>query len=151
MPRAMCGCFALCLLAVAIARADGPDPEPPSDGLTALKGTWKLDRMILKEEVKPLPAEVTFTFAGDKLTRVRPAARGKAKGPEKLRVKIDTKKKPATIELIPEGGERGTVGIYKIEKDELFLAQTDGNPADCSGDEVPVSVMKRVKEKDKGK
>jgi hypothetical protein len=72
------------------------------------------------------------------------------------KVKIDTKRRPHTIELVPLGAARGQVGVYKIEKGELYLTtgRTKGGknargvvtPKDFSGDDAPVYVMTREKD-----
>jgi uncharacterized protein (TIGR03067 family) len=167
MLKTAVACVALCGLAVLAGRGDDPDPEPPGGAnaeLKKLKGTWTVTKAILgKRELKVARPGLTFTFDGDKLTRATPF--GKLKGNVKgkgnrtleYKVKIDTKKKPHTIELIGEGAKSGPVGIYKIEKGELFLAHPltkDGKgvrvavvPKDFSGDDAPVYVMTREKDK----
>jgi uncharacterized protein (TIGR03067 family) len=107
----------------------------------------------MKRELKTPPG-LTYTFDGDKLTRE--TASGKAKGSKQTyKVKIDTKRRPHTIELVPLGAARGQVGVYKIEKGELYLTtgRTKGGknargvvtPKDFSGDGEPVYVMTREK------
>src|SRR5262245_24339675 len=100
------------------------------------------------------PAAQTFTFDGDKLTRE--SASKKAKASTTYKVKIDTETWPHAIEPIPEGGKRGPVGTYQVEKGELFLAL--GRPTGVKGDKSlmvpkgfrddagPVHVVKREKE-----
>jgi uncharacterized protein (TIGR03067 family) len=99
-------------------RADETDPEPPgSDAgeLRKLKGTWTVSRAIIGgKEAKP-PLRITYTFEGSKVT----VNSGRL---TTMKVKIDTKKKPFTIELTPDGSNAPRPGIYKIEKGELFLA-----------------------------
>jgi uncharacterized protein (TIGR03067 family) len=137
--------LALCALAAVAGRADDPEPEPPGGaaGLRALKGTWAVTRMLAKDDVFMARVGTTYTFDGDKLTRTTPAT-----GKQTYKVKIDTKKRPHTIELIPEGAKKGTVGFYKVEKGELYLALGSGRaPADLSGKGAPVLVMMRLKAK----
>jgi uncharacterized protein (TIGR03067 family) len=143
--------LALCALAALAGRADDPDPEPPATAkaeLAKLKGTWTVTKSLAGKRELKMPPGLTYTFDGDKLTRE--TASGKAKGSKQTyKVKIDTKRRPHTIELVPESGKRGPVGIYKIEKGELSLAWGGRKaPADLSGQGAPVLVLKRLKAKE---
>jgi uncharacterized protein (TIGR03067 family) len=95
------------------------DPEPPggSAELRKLKGTWTVSRRIIGGKESKPPRQITYTFEGDKLTL--DSGLGKK---QTSKVKIDTKKRPFAIELTLEGTNTVRVGIYKIEKGELFLA-----------------------------
>jgi uncharacterized protein (TIGR03067 family) len=154
--------LALCALAALAGRA--ADPEPPGDAkaeLKKLKGTWTVTKAVFGgREAKAPPGMtytlMTYTFDGDKLTRTTPFGKvytnDKGKGIDErkqaYKVKIDTKKKPYTIEMIPEGKDKGQVGIFKVEKGELHLAtgRVKGQvPADFKGADVAVMVMARKK------
>jgi uncharacterized protein (TIGR03067 family) len=156
--------LALCALAGAAGRAADPDPEPPGGAnaeLRKLKGKWTVTKVLSGTRELKLSPEMTFTFDGDKLTRStslgkpKGNVKGKVERSVKYRVKIDTKKKPHTIEMIPEDGKNGPVGIYKIEKGELYLAlgRPTGPkgktvyvaPKDFKGEAGPVYVMTREK------
>jgi uncharacterized protein (TIGR03067 family) len=139
------------------------EPDPP-DGAEAelkkLKGTWAVTRAVREgTEAKPRPG-LAFTFDGDKVTQSLPD--GRVKGQvlkQTYKVKIDTKKKPHTIELTTESGKTGMVGIYKIEKGRLHLAlgqPVKGGkgavaPKDFSGDDYVAYVMTPEKAKEKAK
>jgi len=158
--------LALCGVAALAGRADDPDPEPPGGAkaeLRKLKGTWTVTKTVWQgREVKARPG-LTYTFDGDKLTKAVPAlAAGKIKAKalkQTYKVKIDAKKEPHAIELIPDGGGAGQAGVYKIEKGQLHLATGRPGrgakgavaPKDFSGDAGPVFVMTREKAKEKAK
>jgi len=154
--------LALCALAALAGRADDPDPEPPGGGkaeLKKLKGTWTVTRRLSRgRELKALSSVMTFTFDGDKLTRTTSLNKGnkKAERSVKFKVKLDTKKQPHRIEMVPEDGKNSQVGIYKIEKGELYFAPgrptgKKGNityvvPKDFKGAQGVVYVMTREKD-----
>ena len=157
--------LALCALAAAAVRAD--DPEPPDDvkaELKKLQGTWTVTKIRDgTRETKPLTG-LTFTFDGDKLltTQIgltKRKTKDKYDLKESFKVKIDAKKKPHTIDLVPDGKGIGMVGIYKIEKGELYIARglpgpgkaakAPERPKDFEGEGVLVYVMTRQKDKEK--
>jgi uncharacterized protein (TIGR03067 family) len=155
--------LALCALAALAGRGD--DPEPPGGGnaeLKKLKGTWTVTKAVFGKRELKAPPGLTYTFDGDKLTRSMPIGKlkgnvkGKGDRELKYKVRIATKKKPHTIEMMPEGAKSGQVGIYKIEKGELYLTMGRGKgakgakgavtPKDFTGDDAPVYVMTREKD-----
>jgi uncharacterized protein (TIGR03067 family) len=163
--RSALAILTVCGLAALAGRADDPCPEPPGGGkaeLKNLKGKWTVTKAVFKNRELRAPPGLTYTFDGDKLTRTTPIGKGKGniKGKDdrsiKYKVKLDTKKKPYKIEMIPEGAKTGQVAIYKIEKGELYLAlgrlafgkgaKAAEAPKDFSGDAGPVYVMTREKE-----
>src|SRR5262245_39879830 len=114
--------LALCALAGAAGRADGPDPEPPADAkaeLKKLQGTWTVTKMLAKGDELMARAGTTYTFDGDRLTRAAPVT-GRGERKQTFKVKVDTRKRPHKIVLIPEGAKTRPVAIYKIEKGELY-------------------------------
>jgi uncharacterized protein (TIGR03067 family) len=140
----------LSLLALAgpAALADD-DPEPPGGGSTnlrALRGTWKMSRM-LSDKVKSEPANtsLTYTFEGDRFT----IDSGKSR-PRSYTVKV-VARYPFTLECTPEkgGGKPGL--LLKIEKDELFVVTArrakgiDQQKDIFAGEVAPVAVFKRQK------
>jgi uncharacterized protein (TIGR03067 family) len=153
--------LALCALAALAGRADDPCPEPPGGGkaeLKKLKGTWTVSKRLSGGREMKAFSVMTFTFDGDKLTRTTSLNKGgkKAERSVKYKVKLDTKKQPHRIELVPEDGKNGQVGIYKIEKGELYFAPgrptgKKGNityvvPKDFKGEQGLVYVMTREKD-----
>jgi uncharacterized protein (TIGR03067 family) len=153
--------LALCALAALAGRAD--EAEPPDDAkqaLKKLKGKWTVTKALLNKRELRAPIGGSYTFDGDKLTRETPQWRAEVVRTT-FKVKIDTRRRPHRIELTDEGGG-GQVGIYKIEKGQLYLAlgrpkdvKGDKDPAvptDFKGEARPVYVMKREKvEEKKGK
>src|SRR5262245_60228763 len=126
--------LALCAMAALAGRADDPEPDTAKGELKKLKGTWKVTKVLLgTREAEPRNV-MTWTFDGDKLVSTTTGTvrdKGKFEQTQTYKVKIDTKKKPHTIELVPEKGKfgreaSGMAGIYKIEKGELYLARLTG-------------------------
>src|SRR5262245_20151655 len=113
--------LALCALAVA-GRADNAEPPGAAAELKKLKGTWVATRRMAKGDEVKAPAGTTYTFDGDKLTRTTASAKGEQPATAVFKFKIDTRKRPHRIELMPEGGKKVQPGIYKIENGELYLA-----------------------------
>jgi uncharacterized protein (TIGR03067 family) len=141
--------LALCALVALAGRADDPEPDKTKEELKRLKGTWTVTRWVSKKrELRGTPV-MTYTFDGDKVTKESPAGKGKTLKAT-FKVKIDAKKKPYRIELVPDGTSVTLAGIYKIEQGELYLAvggvQIEA-PKDFNGDTRPVYVMTRKKEK----
>jgi uncharacterized protein (TIGR03067 family) len=114
------------LLGAAVAQEEKGKPK----GLDQLKGTWtavslerggeKLPEDMLKE------LNMQLLFAGDKYTE-----RIKGEVNEEGTIKIDTSKKPATIDLnIRTGDDKGKLqlGIFEVKGDtlRLCLAVPDG-------------------------
>jgi uncharacterized protein (TIGR03067 family) len=143
--------LALCALAALAGRAD--DPEPPADGkaeLKKLRGKWVVTRQVVGGRDRPLPEGLYYTFDGDRLTRSTPTDRGRGVKEKRFRVKVSTRKKPHTIELIPEGCDEGQVCIFKLEKSELHLAMggpKDKAPVNFRGDAGALVVLRKEAKK----
>src|SRR5262245_8230147 len=128
------------------ARADEDDPEPPGGGreFVKLKGKWTVIRVILGgREVNP-PRPISYTFESGKVTTEF--------GTQKrtTRVKLDARKRPATIEFIPQGAAKGQVSIYQIERGELKIASAPAKgekttPTSFDGRTGTVLVLTREK------
>jgi uncharacterized protein (TIGR03067 family) len=148
MRRAFVVALALSVFVVA-ARADDDDPEPPGgSSLRALRGKWTVTRRIFRgKEMKTNAAAATYEFDGDKVT----VDTGKLHYVAK--VKVDAKKKPATLELSRDDAKGPSKMAFKIEKGELYLALTppNGGLGDVKGEDVfkgetrPLMVLKREK------
>jgi len=158
MGKVMSVLLALGGLAALAGRAADPDPEPPGGAnaeLKKLKGTWTVTKGVFNKRELKAPPGLTYTFEGNKLTRTAPFGKGKGnvKGKggaqQTYKVKIDTKKKPYKIEMTPDNGGKTQVGIFKIEKDELFLVTGRGKdakaPTDFTGADAMMMVMKKEK------
>src|SRR5262245_27676917 len=152
--------LALCALAALAGRADEADPPDAKAELKKLQGTWRVPRQVRggRELKSKLPPPLTYTFDGDKLVTTNTFfTRDRLVEKQAYKVKIDTKKEPHTIDLVPDGKGFGMAGIYKIEKGELYLARgrpvfgkgAPAMPKDFKGEGVLVNVMKRQKEKAK--
>jgi uncharacterized protein (TIGR03067 family) len=146
--------LALCALAAVAGRAD--DAEPAADAkaeLKKLQGAWTVTKVRANGKEREPRVRLRFTFTGDKLRRVSGPDKDKEIFSETFKVKLDTKKKPHTIELIDQVRRNNRAGVYKIEKGELFLALGTPKkaPKDFKGEFEPVYVMTREKDKEKGK
>jgi uncharacterized protein (TIGR03067 family) len=168
MRKTTSAALALCALAALAGRADEAEPPGEKAELKKLQGTWKVTKVLLgTREAEPRNV-MTWTFDGDKLvstTTGTAAGRGKFEDKWTYKVKIDTKKKPHTIELVPEQDKfvrKGVAmaGIYKIEKGELYLARLAGRakaakplgtPKDFKDKDAAVYVMKREMDQEKAK
>jgi len=142
--------FALSILVLALAGGwarteEDVDPEPQTGGLSQLRGKWVVSRMIFSGKDGKTSAG-SYTFEGNKVT----VQSGKLT--YTATVKIDTRKKPATLELIRDELKSTRTMPFKVENGELFLAIPafkggDGNPKaeDFSGESRPVMVLTREK------
>ena len=102
--------------------------------LKELAGTYRL----VSAEKAGVPVakdveKVKLTFKGDEMTIVLPD------GEKRAKIQVDSTKKPAHIDIMPdEGPEKGKTfpGIYKFEKGELVLAfvEKGDRPAEFKGE-----------------
>ncbi|HXG10193.1 MAG TPA: TIGR03067 domain-containing protein [Gemmataceae bacterium] len=111
----------LLLITAAGLAAGAQEPDPDRRDLDRLQGTWRVVSLVA--DGKPVPAEAIararFVFQGKKLM----TQEGDKKISEGF-VRLDSRRKPATIEISPEWlPERGktTRGIYAFEGDVLKL------------------------------
>jgi uncharacterized protein (TIGR03067 family) len=96
--------------------AQGGKPAAASKAAVPLQGTWIVTSINGKPAGEGSP-ELTLTFAGDKYHQ---AVGGKVN--ERGTIKIDTSKKPMTIDLaITEGSDAGKaqLGIVEVKGDTL--------------------------------
>src|SRR4051794_32529920 len=108
----------LALSALAAARADDVDPEPPGRGgpeLRKLQGKWIVTRRVLSGKEMKSKVEGIYEFAGDKVTVIN----GKFKTVAK--VKVHAKNKPMVLELIREDLKVTSKSAFKLDKGELYL------------------------------
>src|SRR5689334_18645718 len=111
--------LALSALAVAAARADDVDPEPPSRGrseLRKLTGKWTLVRRIINTREVKASDGATYEFSGDKVTVTAPSSNYVAT------VKAEVKDKLLVLHLSRENSKLTTRMACKVEKGELYLA-----------------------------
>ena len=151
MRNAVSAVLAVWAVAALVGRADDPEPPAGAAELAKLKGTWAVFRATGNKRELKAPPGLTYSFDGDRLSHTAPLAKG-GSHTRKYKVTIDAKKKPHRIEMVLEGQAKALVGLYKIEKGELYLALGKGGkaPADFSGDDGVVFVMKKEAKKGGG-
>ena len=108
--------FAGALLALAATSSAADDAKDQK----ALQGKWTLVSAVHggKEAPKETLDKAAVTFEGDVLTMTEGDSKKSAK------VKLDTTKTPAQIDILPqEGGDKGKTvrGIYEVKGDTLRL------------------------------
>jgi uncharacterized protein (TIGR03067 family) len=112
----------LLLVAVACARgADDPEPpDPKGKDLKALQGSWGLHSLKLMGNEMPIPmqGDKAITFV---ISKQRVKMMGGAEKAKELAIKLDPKKKPGHIDLTEAGAKKTVKGIYKVEKEMLYL------------------------------
>jgi hypothetical protein len=110
------GIMVLALSALAAARAEDVDPEPPggNPALRKVRGKWVVESYFPKFG-KPMPVGGTYEFAGDKVTIDNGSSRYVA------RLKVGSKNDLTTLRLTPVGMKSSTVLAFKIEKGKLYL------------------------------
>ena len=116
--------------------------------LKELAGTYRL--VSAEKAGVPAPKDVEkvkLTFKGDEMTIVLPD------GEKRAKIQVDSTKKPAHIDIMPdEGPEKGKTfpGIYKLDKGELTLAYSEkgDRPKDFKSEgEVTLLKMKKDEKK----
>ncbi|MCE9528292.1 MAG: TIGR03067 domain-containing protein [Planctomycetales bacterium] len=142
----------------ALVADDAKPKEEAKDDVKILEGSW--NGIALEADGKKVPAEVLeklkgrFTFKGLELlmTDTTPISGAKAT------VKLDSGKTPKQIDLTGiEGAGKGktTQGIYKFEKDRLFIClrgpefAEKGRPTEFkteAGSGLGLMTLERVKE-----
>jgi len=108
------------LLLGAARAADDDDPEPPAQGAGKLAGEWELSEMKIKGQAFPLPNELKMTFTFKKDGSVAMSGGGENKAGK---YKVNAKKQHLDL----TDGNMTTELIFKIEKDVLTLATSEGN------------------------
>src|SRR5688572_13877191 len=94
---------------------DPPKKEP------TIVGEWIGEKATRGGQEKPVPAGgISFTFTADGKLTVKEGAREPKEG---ATYKLDAKKNPAEIDIIPPAGkdEPTILGIFKIEDDKLTI------------------------------
>jgi uncharacterized protein (TIGR03067 family) len=145
-------------LALTVA-APAPKAEAKKDPASPV-GTWVGVKALAGGKELPVPPEgIEFTMTADGVLHVNEGGRKKA---DTGTYKIDPKKDPAEIDLIPPPTEKeGTIlGIYKVEGDMLTLCFGRGKGGagerpkkfeSPEGAEVMLMTLKRKVDKDKPK
>ena len=135
-------------LAVSVAAPMKDKKDAPS-----IVGEWVGEKAVAGGKDLPVPeGGVGFTFTEDGKLQVR---EGKREKPDGGTYKVDPKKDPAEIDLMPPADKKEPPvhGIYKLDGDTLTLAFSRGNPAagrptkfeSPEGSDVVVITLKRAK------
>jgi len=133
-------------LAVTVAAPGAKDPpkkEPPS-----IVGEWAPTNAVRGGKPDMPPPGTTITFKADGNVTF---SEGKREKSEEGTYKIDAKKVPAEIDLVPpKGEERQIVGIYKFDKESLILCINMGKDRPTKfespdGSEIMLITLQRVK------
>jgi len=132
-------------------------PAPPEDkkDTDKIQGTWtvvsyKVGKLKFSEE----DVKMTWVFKDDRLT-----IKDNGNGEEgKIKIKMDSTRKPKTIDMISEAKTpdgKQILGIYELKDDDLKVCYgKEGGErptefATKAGSETTLIVLKREKEKDK--
>jgi uncharacterized protein (TIGR03067 family) len=144
------------LAAVLVVAAPAPAEKEKKDE-DKIQGTWIVVSAQFGGESKPddEAKNAKFVIKGDLITISEPKREGRE---EKATFKLDPTKKPKTIDLVPEKGDKKetVLGIYELKDDELKLCFVKGGKerptefASKAGTDQGLIVLKREK-KDKDK
>jgi uncharacterized protein (TIGR03067 family) len=105
-------------LAGCILLVGADDKQKTNKGSDPLNGTWKVESLVADGQERDQAKGTFFVFQDGKMTRKGP------RGEQKSTYKVDTSKKPATIDMTAQGGQRDGVtskGIFEAKGDELKL------------------------------
>jgi uncharacterized protein (TIGR03067 family) len=140
------------LAGLVAARAEEPDPEPPvKDKSTLMRGRWELTGIEIGGMKLPLPLGKGTMGLKFERTSLTISSMGMDK---KGAWKIDPRKNPKTIDLTSKDDGKTTLGIYKLDKDELTIALSQpgqARPKDFKDGQIPTIILKRVKKDQKKK
>jgi uncharacterized protein (TIGR03067 family) len=144
--RLTIGLAAACLFLIA---AEGKDKDKKAgDPLT---GTWKVTSLVFGGQEVEQAKGATYVYKDGKLTR-----KG-AMGEQTSAYKLDTSKKPATIDLTVQGGDRDGMkiqGIFEVKGDELKVCVAfmgGGRPTKFDGSEEGQALLTLKRDKGESK
>jgi uncharacterized protein (TIGR03067 family) len=140
-------------LLVGLALAVGaPGREPAAKDPPTIVGAWVGEKAVAGGKEKPVPeGGITFTFTADGQLTVNEGNRKKA---DTGSYKLDPKKDPAEIDIIPPAEKKDptVLGIYKLDGDTLTLCFGRGKAGSRpttfespEGSETIVITLKRAK------
>lgn len=140
-------------LGLTVAVAAPAAKDPPKKEATIV-GQWVGEKAVAGGKELPVPdGGIVFTFAADGVLSVTEQGPGK---PDTGSYKVDPKKNPPEIDLIPPSTKKEPVmqGIYKLDGDTLTLCFRHGPPGterpnefeSPAGSDVIVMTLKRKKE-----
>jgi uncharacterized protein (TIGR03067 family) len=118
--------YSTLLIGLAISLGAPGAKDPPKKEVTIV-GEWIGEKAVRAGKERPVPeGGITFTFTADGKMTVKEGARDAKEG---ATYKLDTKKNPAEIDLIPPAGkdEPNILGIFKIEGDTLTICIGGGS------------------------
>ena len=137
-------------LALAVG-APGPKEAPKKDA--SIVGEWIGEKAVAGGKELPIPeGGVGFTFTADGKLMVKEGPKPK---PDAGTYKLEAKKDPAEIDLMPPADKKDPIvqGIYKLDGDTLTLCFSRGGPGQDrpkkfespEGSNVVVITLKRAK------
>jgi uncharacterized protein (TIGR03067 family) len=125
--------------------------DPPKKEVTIV-GEWIGEKAVRGGKERPVPeGGITFNFAADGKLTVKEGAREPKDG---ATYKVDAKKSPAEIDIIPPvGKDEPTIqGIFKIDGDTLTICITGGQGGERptkfespEGSRTMLMILKRAK------
>jgi len=126
-----------------------PAKDDPKKDAPAIVGEWTPTESLQSGKPHNPPEGTTITFTADGKVILR---EGKAGKPEEGTYKIDPRKDPAEIDIVPPDKDKGppVIGIYKIEKDNLVMCVMMGTDRpkkfeSPEGTEIMLITLQRVK------
>lgn len=142
------------MLGIALTVA-APIPKDAPKTPAKLEGSWTIGEADATDDIKEKIGKdgaPTFTFEGGKVTITAPKGKGRT---ETADYNVDLTKKPATIDLKPQAGNKDLTifGILELSGDKLKLCfARDGKPrpTEFKSDkekEIQLIVLTRIKDK----
>jgi uncharacterized protein (TIGR03067 family) len=105
-------------LAGCILLAGADDKQKTKKETDPLTGTWKVESLVFDGQERDQAKGAFYIYQDGKVTQKSP------RGERKSTYKIDTSKKPATIDMTAQGGQRDGMtskGIFEVKGDELKI------------------------------
>jgi uncharacterized protein (TIGR03067 family) len=141
------------LIGLALTLGAPATKDTPKKDVPTIVGEWVGEKAITGGKEKPVPeGGIDFTFTEDGKLMVREGTRNDAASNKTGSYKIDSKKTPAEIDIIPPADKKEATiqGIYKIEGDTLTLcishdADRPTKFESPAGAKTMVMVLKRAK------
>lgn len=105
------------LLGLAVTIAAPGAKDPPKKETPSIVGEWSPASAVRGGKPDLPPPGTTIVFTADGKVQMKAGKQENEDGT----YKIDHKKDPAEIEILPPKGEEKVIGIFKFEKDSLIL------------------------------
>jgi uncharacterized protein (TIGR03067 family) len=126
-----------------------PAKDAPKTDAPSLVGEWTPTQAVRGGKPDNPPAGTTITFTADGKVLLK---EGNAAKPEEGTYKIDARKDPAEIDIVPPEKDKSppVIGIYKLEKDTLVICVIMGTDRpkkfeSPEGTEIMLITLQRVK------